>query len=443
MLYYKAQMSVVPKVKNNNSGISKKSKPNVREYTHAEIQQIKEELEKQTMYVRDGKKYATAAIAKYYSDIKPIYEVDNDKVNTEIKFLQSYTNYIIDLDDNTTREGRFFNDYLSLYPYTNDKRIVEIDINNTDGNGFFFNKTLFKNALTIPMNEETLAKEIKNAPLVMIISGASMEHASIYILHGNILYTAGFGYLGKAPDQPLSVPSSLHTRFSKLTHRFERMNGAIYSSDYLQPNSEQKSQIIWMGLLDKTMCANMNEYLKKTSKITYNIFKREEENNTHTLRILPNSHLTIADAPYCELANVFPAENIHMNCLKWAVTMLNATIYCGPSEASVGVLSKPSTCRQVTEEELDKILKYYVNEKGKKLRKALITLQARLANPIDAYTDMLKAGYACIMGHSVAGGKYKARHTRKARHISKARHTRKARHISKARHTRKARHISK
>ena len=396
--------------------------------TPAEIASIKEGILQNFKYVQSNQKYATAAIAPFYSQIRPIYEV-----NTDIRddLLLVYSN--IDTYTNLTTPSR------------EDQAMVDFSVRNSidsnleyttaiQPNRIVFNQTLYGAALPVPMNtitEEqaiTNAEFISNAPLVMIITAKSMEHAIIFIIHGNTLYTAGFGYFGKDPNtqQKIDISQStsariFHRMAQNFTHKFEKLTGAIYTSDYLQPTEKHKCQIVWIGLLDKQMCVNINDYIQQTTQITFRFAIKhdikenpandpptEEDDVDDILYVKSQGILTLADAPYCELANLSGGEdNYNMNCLKWAATMLNAEIYCGSSPAMYGVISKPSTCRQVSEEEVDLIFDLWKNLADPiVLIKNILAVQARLGAEM-GYINQAVSAIGCIRGRPVQGGKHR------------------------------------
>ena len=417
-------------------------------------------------YVIDNKMFAMNALSRYYVDIKPIYEIDpvinesqmtDDDDDKDIRFLQSNINksftlkytyagnnsVVFSVEEDRIQKMDFYNFYRD---HENDFEkkdpdgtiLLIVPFNVSDPNTIGFNENLRTKALPAPMNECT-PDQINNAPLVMIITAKNIEHAIICILEkkddgsSSSLYTIGFGY-------ELSEPGK---------NVFE---GALYSSDILLPKKEQKCQIIWMGLLDEKMCAKIDSQLKFTTEIKYDIsIKREIYKGEHyiddykdTVTITPNTKLSVGmNVPYCKYPNyLFGSDEkdiIKMNCLKWALTMLDAKVFCGPfnSQASMAYASRPSTCRTVLDDQFTKIMDYWMNNKDNNLSTALNQLHIYLNNNLPL-KERISAELECIWRISLKslfgkrkGGKYKARH------ISKARHTRKARHISKARNTRK------
>lgn len=408
------------------------------EYTPEQIKQIKEHIIEQYHYVKNDQKYATAFISPYYSQVQPIYQLNPDiRYPSDLFLVQDNIGSSHNL---TTEPDKFASFYLNkIFDKKKNEHVSRFDYTFDNTQPLIFNQTLFEAALPIPMNEiseeDIVANHdlIKNAPLVMIITAKSMEHAIIFIIHCNILYTAGFGYSGKNPSSLQRVPGIRNS----LTHNFESMIGAIYTSDYLQPSEQHKCQIVWVGLLDTQMCTNMGTYLASTTSISYNLqfpsqLKDEPLNDPPTaddydtmVYLSPKAILTIDDAPYCQLANLGPSANIQMNCLKWAVTMLNANIYCGPSAASIGILSKPSTCRQVNEDQINEIFNNWINPHKSPLEliHTLKTVQGILANGM-GYLEQLFASYECIRGRPVQGGRRKAKRTQRKK--KKARRTRKA-----------------
>jgi hypothetical protein len=408
------------------------------ELTPAEIESIKEGILQNFKYVQSNQKYATAAIAPFYSQIRPIYEVNTD-ISDELLLL--YSN--IDSYTNLTTPSR---EDQAMVDFAN-RNNIDSNLQYTTAiqpNRIVFNQTLYGAALPVPMNtiteEQAIANAefISNAPLVMIITAKSMEHAIIFIIHGNTLYTAGFGYFGKDPNtqQKIDISQSTSARiFNRMaqnfTHKFEKLTGAIYTSDYLQPTEKHKCQIVWIGLLDKEMCVNINEYIQQTTQITFRFAIKheikenpandpptEEEDVDDILYVKSQGILTLADAPYCELANLSRGEdNYNMNCLKWAATMLNAQIYCGSSPAMYGVISKPSTCRQVSEEEVDLIFDLWKNVADPiVLIKNILAVQERLGAEM-GYINQAVAAIGCMRGRPVQGGRQVqgGRHRRKTK----------------------------
>ena len=410
-------------------GFGQHAAPKCGEYTPQDIADLKANIKAKYAYVKEKSKYATSYLSSFFSQVKPIYNVASE-ASFSNKYAYNTLRILSIIGDRHNLEPtdgplsnvaqifiRMFPDYqVPMYDNKGNEDFTRQTDYDIPLNSFTFNKDLRKAALPKPMEEYTAEEAeadpniFNQAPLVMIVTAERMEHAIIFIIHCNVLYTAGFGYYGKEDSKLERNVSS-----NAFTHNFESMIGAIYSADYLRPQSNHKCQIVWVGLLDANMCYNMEVYLKDAKTIRPKFVLDETKKNVF---ISSDTVLQLQSAPYCQLANFAPFRGKQMNCLKWAVTMLNANIYCGASPAKVGIISKPSTCRQVSEDQINTIFNMWThNNRG--LFNILKDVQGKLSAGIP-FMSQAFATLQCIRGNSLRQGgtrktKRKAKRTRRTR----------------------------
>ena len=106
----------------------------------------------------------------------------------------------------------------------------------------------FSGGENITIREDILrASRSRNKPLFYVIT--SQHHSTICIIHNNVLYSIGYGYIGK--ENP-----------NKALHLVETMNGALYSTDQALPGDKKHRSIMsWVGFLDEKICDNINRYI--------------------------------------------------------------------------------------------------------------------------------------------------------------------------------------
>jgi hypothetical protein len=159
-------------------------------------------------------------------------------------------------------------------------------------------------------------------------------HATIIIfdLDTNIFYNTGFGFYGDDPDDGIKI------------------DGALYTVDYVLPEKDQSAGIIWVQELTPKIKHNIQEELFKIDKIYYK-FKIIDKKNC----ILTNNHILKGFL----LINFYKSEYIYedferhgrrpddvANCVRWAFGVIDQSdVLYDPRIRLCNNLKKPEFCR--------------------------------------------------------------------------------------------------
>jgi hypothetical protein len=159
-------------------------------------------------------------------------------------------------------------------------------------------------------------------------------HATIIIfdLDTNIFYNTGFGYRGSDPNEGI------------------RIDGSLYTVDYVLPEKDQSAGIIWVQELTPKIKHNIQEELFKIDKIFYS-FKVIDKKNC----ILKNEHILQGFL----LINFYKSEYIYedferhgrrpddvANCVRWAFGVIDQSdVLYDPRIRLCNNLKKPEFCR--------------------------------------------------------------------------------------------------
>ena len=208
-----------------------------------------------------------------------------------------------------------------------------------------------------------------NPPLVILVT--SKIHAIIYIIHEGTKYTVGYGYNGvgdtaiKANQFANDVRGTTKSYAKKikdpLAHMIEYLPGALYTADYLVPEDDDVANISWITFLDKNIIDQIQEMLNNATEIVYTIKNKYIEDQT----------VISLDQKYSEGIQIMkPLTMLNgYNCIVWAEKVLGIQGLCG-------IISNPSTCPSVTEDEWNDVIKnmHYPN----KLIRIIQDIQCRL-----------------------------------------------------------------
>jgi hypothetical protein len=127
-----------------------------------------------------------------------------------------------------------------------------------------------------------------------------------------------------------------------IAHHFEILQGAIYSPDYLLPNSTQESKISWVGFLDENIINRLKKFLNTAKKIRY------KGKIVNTQYVMKSTNIVVIEK-YTESASSLPFLDFFekYNCLMWAKGILGATIDCD--------LNRPSNCSSISQNDFNNL----------------------------------------------------------------------------------------
>jgi len=242
---------------------------------------------------------------------------------------------------------------------------ISPDFIDSDGN---FSKTvLTEHGLHID-------SELTERDLILVITVPKVPHAMIYIIREDgKYYTLGFGFQDENDQQGI-IKDRIRALASKIpkydnileswAHTFEVLRAGIYTPDYLTPNTDQESRIVWIDFLKKTAINNLKKDLKHVIAI---VFGGKVEGGKS---IVTQSSLIIDPKykKYNEASSIFPSATT-TNCIKWVKNILGVNFDCG-------WLNNPANCKSVTSEELENIKDSYLN--NKELAQTIHSIQRRL-----------------------------------------------------------------
>jgi len=188
------------------------------------------------------------------------------------------------------------------------------------------------------------ATKSENPPLIFLT--LSPLHATICIIHDRKLYTFGFGY--NPMEIIRDVRGALKDDFTKILpflHDFEKINGAVYSTDEYLSNPQQKSIFGWVGFLNINMVDRIERIFKSTIGVIYKgvIVGNDYYLKSHAILLLNN----------CRYCRASFSET--MNCVTFAQYVLGIRLNCG-------LFNNPSVCSFINKEEFEELSISYNSE---------------------------------------------------------------------------------
>ena len=202
---------------------------------------------------------------------------------------------------------------------------------------------------------------------VIVLAASSFEHAMLLFINGSDVWTCGYGYYGSASEADATWKDNLIKLLKKIpgikdkpadfreafAHKFETLQGALYTADYLLPSYTQAANIVWVGFMDQGMKDRLKTYLGTVSivqvKTTGSCNKKKCQNVTAT------NHLTLyVGGSYYQEAAAWMSRGldgeVKWNCLEWVKHILGQDLQCG-------LLSAPSSCNSVSQVQWENLTK--------------------------------------------------------------------------------------
>jgi hypothetical protein len=275
-----------------------------------------------------------------------------------------------------------------------DERTVQVDVRNVRPRSLHHYQV-----------REEIVDNIGQA-LVFLI-GIKLPHALIVIrtLDGRN-YSCGYGYYGDiSPDETPKL-SKFHSFASKIfstktSHKVEPLRGAIYTADYMTPDSTHEAKVIWVGLLTRGIVDRLNATLSTGQQLVIKV-KPQDISSTFKCRgceVLTVGHkkdgcmscksgdlrrrsregniisilemrLTVANI-YLEASAFVGGE--YYNCIEWAKGIL------GIPYLNCGLLGNPNSCLNVTETEIGSIIEAFERDNSDDLQEIIDSVQTRLS----------------------------------------------------------------
>lgn len=284
-------------------------------------------------------------------------------------------------------------------------------------------------------------------------------------------YSFGFGYSGRLRRGASPKLESVHRAFTNvqgilpqfiskklpndMAHVVEPLRGAIYTADYMTPNTTHEAKIIWVGILTPKIIANINAALATADELTiggkyldissvyvcdhdhcrYQVVAPYKEGKEGSLcpwcskgtlkrdsaqeNIIPILEMKLnIKCIYLESAGfAFTNNGTYFNCLEWAKSILDIHYL------NCGFLGNPFDCLEVTEDEGRVILDNLASEA---LPSIIGHIQQRLYEPgrIKQIANCVSVG--CLKSGGGRRRKINKKYTKRRRI-----HSRRQRSISK------------
>jgi len=219
----------------------------------------------------------------------------------------------------------------------------------------------------IAMDPE-FAKTTGEETAVIVLAASSFEHAMLLFINGSDIWTCGYGYYGSASEADATWKDNLIKLLKKIpgikdkdadfrdafAHKFETLQGALYTSDYLLPSYTQAANIVWVGFMDQGMKDRLKTYLRTVSIVQVKTTGICNEKRCQNVTATNHLTLYVGGSYYQEAAawnrQGFLDGRVKWNCLEWVKHILGQDLQCG-------LLSAPSSCNSVSQVQWENLTK--------------------------------------------------------------------------------------
>ena len=201
---------------------------------------------------------------------------------------------------------------------------------------------------------------------VIVLTSGGFEHAMLLFLNGGNIWTCGYGFYGDASEADATWMDNFTKLLQKIpgikdkdanfreafAHKFETLQGALYTADYLLPSYTQAANIVWVGFMNPGIKQRLRQYLDTVTivqvKTTGTCTKKKCTGVTAT------NHLTLyVGGSYYQEAAAWMRQDlkgrVKWNCLEWVKHILGQNLQCG-------LLGRPSKCNSVNQEQWDRLI---------------------------------------------------------------------------------------
>lgn len=207
--------------------------------------------------------------------------------------------------------------------------------------------------------------------VVVLTIGSGNEHAIIIFIHGSHVWSCGFGYAGESKHSDVLatnknfnwmlklIPNEMHNSTTKaveekVQHMFKGLQGAIYTSDWNIPKSDQEGNIVWVGFMDLGMKGRIKDYLKRVKAVEIQMKGEIRDDYGKPHDIFATNRMTLAVGEYQEGVGWYDISTRDgrmdtMNCIQWVNLILGKNLICG-------MLGRPSTCNSINQEQWDSLI---------------------------------------------------------------------------------------
>ena len=219
----------------------------------------------------------------------------------------------------------------------------------------------------IAMDPE-FAKTTAAKTAVIVLAASSFEHAMLLFINEGRIWTCGYGYYGSASEADATWKDNLIKLLKKIpgikdkpadfreafAHKFETLQGALYTADYLLPSYTQAANIVWVGFMDQCMKDRLKTYLRTVSIVQVKTTGICNEKRCQNVTATNHLTLYVGGSYYQEAAawnrQGFLDGRVKWNCLEWVKHILGQDLQCG-------LLSAPSSCNSVSQVQWENLTK--------------------------------------------------------------------------------------
>ena len=201
---------------------------------------------------------------------------------------------------------------------------------------------------------------------VIVLTSGGFEHAMLLFLNGGNIWTCGYGFYGDASEADATWKDNFVKLLQKIpgikdkdadfreafAHKFETLQGALYTADYLLPSYTQAANIVWVGFMNSGIKERLRQYLDTVTVVQ--VKTTGTCNRSRCTGVTATNHLTlyVGGSYYQEAAAWMRRDltgRVKWNCLEWVKHILGENLQCG-------LLGRPSKCNSVSQQQWDQLV---------------------------------------------------------------------------------------